>query len=518
MKKHIALRPAAAVAVFAFLLASPSPGQTSFTKYVALGDSITASFQGLCLVTRNQNASYPLLISQQLGISGFQQPLFGEGALTSNPATNKCLGFVVSGNSIGVGAVSDQLSPTNLALARPYDNLGIPGATAGDLLTITSADPAGNTANAFAYAILRNNFPGSPLNGTNALQQALALQPDLVTLWVGSNDVLGALLYAIAIDGVTLTPVASFNQSYTQIIGGLQSSGATIVTGNIPPVDAVPFANTIPPVVVDPSTGQPLIIAGAPVPLLGPGDAAYPCPTGATACPLPAGTLVTLAANSPQAALGGQSLLGLGFGIPCQVAPTLPRCGFPLPDGQFVPPATIVPGVLLYPDEVAQIRARTDELNAVIASVGGAAGAIPVDIHGRFQEIATTGYRIGGLAFTTTFGTGGIFSADGFHPNSIGQAVVADWMITALNEARDLSIPRPNLYAAIFTPDVPPGSSATTPGTKAEQDLFHRLCDVFPPVSDGIVVEEPRAVIVRPDPGGSSHAPRNLDRSRDRSQ
>ncbi len=203
MKRNPILRAAAALAVLAMLAASPAAAQ--FDKYVALGDSITASFQGLCLVTRNQNASYPLLISQQLGISGFQQPLFAEGTLTSS-AANKCLGFVVSGSTIGVGPVSDQLQPTNLGLARPYDNLGIPGATAGDLINITSADPSGNTANQFAYAILRNNFPSSPLNGTNALQQGASLEPDLTTLWVGNNDVLGALLYAVAIDGVTLTP------------------------------------------------------------------------------------------------------------------------------------------------------------------------------------------------------------------------------------------------------------------------------------------------------------------------
>lgn len=516
MKRNSILRAAAALAVLAMLAASPAAAQ--FDKYVALGDSITASFQGLCLVTRNQNASYPLLISQQLGISGFQQPLFAEGTLTSS-AANKCLGFVVSGTTIGVGPVSDQLQPTNLGLARPYDNLGIVGATAGDLINITSADPTGNTANQFAYAILRNNFPGSPLNGTNAIQQGASLEPDLTTLWVGNNDVLGALLYAVAIDGVTLTPVASFNQSYTQIIQTIASTGSTIVTLNIPDVGSVPFANTIPPVVLDPSTGQPLIIAGGTVPLLGPGDAAYPCPGGAPACPLPAGTLVTLSANSPQAALGGKSLLQLGFGIPCAVAP-LPQCNMPLPDGQFIPPATIVPGVLLYPDEVARIRARTDELNASIASIGGTASAIPLDIHAFFSDVTAHGYHIGGLTLSTTFGTGGIFSADGFHPNSVGQAVVAAEIINLLNAARNLTIPLPNLGQALFTPDVPPGSTASGADAAVEFSavIERQLRALFPPVGAGVQVLEAQMPIQRSKPRAPRGETRTVERPGERSR
>ena len=117
-----------------------------------------------------------------------------------------------------------------------------------------------------------------PSNGTNAIQQGASLEPDLTTLWVGNNDVLGALLYAVAIDGVTLTPVASFNQSYTQIIQTIASTGSTIVTLNIPGRRLGALRQHDPARGPRSSTGQPLIVAGRTVPLLGPGDAAYPCP------------------------------------------------------------------------------------------------------------------------------------------------------------------------------------------------------------------------------------------------
>ncbi len=431
-----------------------------FHKYVALGDSITASFQGLCLVQRHQVRSYPNVIAAQLGITDFQQPIFVEKALSTDPTKNKCLGFVVVGSSIGVGAVSDQIgpTPTTLALPRPYDNLAIVGAASFDLVDLKSADPAGNTANKFAFAVLRNNFPGSPLNGTSAVDQANLLQPDLVTLFIGADDVLGALLDAILVDGVNTTPVAFFQAKYAQVVNGLVATGRTLVILNIPSLNVLPFATTLPTVVLDPSTNQPALDPdGNPIPLLGPGNAAYPCPGGAAACPLPAGTLVTLGAQSPQAILGGKSLLQLGFGIPC-VGPfaALPRCGFPLPDGTFIPPSTISPGVLLYPNESAFIEQRIQDLNALIASIGGGAGAILVDAYALLNQIKAQGYSLGGVTMTTTFGTGGLFSADGFHPSSITHSIIADVIIQAINAAKGTSIPRPDFSSVLFTPDLPP--------------------------------------------------------------
>jgi lysophospholipase L1-like esterase len=499
MRKNAFLRFASVAGLLA-LAASPAAAQ--FTKYVALGDSLTASFQGLCLVTRHQEASYPNVIAGQLGISDFEQPLFGEGVLTANPAINKCLGFVVIGTSIGVGPVSDQLLPTNSSLARPFDNLGVPGATAGDLTQLTNPNPNGNTANRFAIPIWRN-FQGSPLAGTSAVQQAASLHPDLVTIWAGNNDVLGALLSGVVIDGVTMTPDIKFSQDYTAILEGLDPLGATLVTLNIPAVTAVPFGTTIPPVVLNPATGQPVIVNGSPVPLLGPGNFVYPCPGGVPACPVPAGTLVTLQA---------QPLLQQGFGIPCAVAP-LPQCNKPLPDGQFIPPSTLVPGVLLYPNEVEQLSGKVDQLNAIIAERSEAFGALEVDIHAIFNDIKANGYHIGGITLTTTFGTGGIFSADGFHPNNIGQMLVANAVIDRLNAAGN-EIPAPNIAQVLFTPDLPPVAAAV--GTPDLEELAawtrHRLFELFPPVAQGVSVLEPRTPVRLPGPRPDEDGTRTVER------
>jgi hypothetical protein len=427
------------VAALSALFVSPLFAQTTFHKYVALGDSLTASFQGGCLVSRHQQHSYPRLVADALGITDFQQPLVSERALGSPGTTGTCLGAVVAGGTITVGAVSAQGVPTNATLARPYDNLGMPGAAAADLVDLRVSNPNGNSANRSAALVLRN-FPGGPFEGRNAVEEANLLNPDLVSVWIGPNEVLGAALSGVALDQVTLTPAAVFEAKYSEIMSGLRMSGRTLITMNVPDVTAIAFTRTIPRFIVDPSTRQPVLVNGSPVPLLGPRTTST-CST--PPCPLPEGTLVTL---------GASPLLSLGVGIPT----TLGGTGQPLPDGSFSPPATLNAGVLLYPDEVALIQQRTNEINTRIASVAAANGATVIDTHALFNEIVAHGYEVGGgIVITSAFLTGGLFSADGVHPSNIGNAIVAKEIIDHLNDEHDAEIPQLDFAQVLFEPDVP---------------------------------------------------------------
>ena len=146
-------------------------------------------------------------------------------------------------------------APTNLSLARPYNNLAVPGATSVDALTRTT------DAGGLHDLILRGM-------GTQ-VQQAVALRPTAITLWIGNNDVLGAALRGRAIDGVTLTPTDAFRTTYAQIVAALKPTGAFIVAATLPDVTSIPFVTTIRPYVVN-SAGEPVLLAGSRVPLLGP--------------------------------------------------------------------------------------------------------------------------------------------------------------------------------------------------------------------------------------------------------
>ena len=479
MKKLLrSIGPAAAI-----LALAAAPLSAQFTHYVALGDSLTAGVEGNCLVQRNQLASFPAVLAHQLNQSDFQQPLVQELALSSPLVGPPCLGAVLSGNTITVGPISQMGPPLNSLLARPYDNLGIPGANVGDLVTLTHGDPnGGSTAVRFAALVLRN-VPGSPFDGLNAVTEANALSPDLVTLWIGSNDILNAALSGLFLPGVTATPPNVFADNYAAVLENIAVPGRTIVAGNIPDVTAVPFTTTVP---------ARLTIPGGSTPVLGPGNAAYPCEPVAPdhGCPVPDGTLVTLPASS---------LLAQGIGVPVALGGT----GQPLPDGQFVPPATVVPGVLLYPDEIAGIEDFIADYNATIASqIAGVAGAL-VDINGIFDDISANGYHIGGITLTSAFLRGGIFSADGFHPSSIGYTIVADSFIRAMNAELGLEIPPPDFNHVLFTPNVPQTGAGVRGGGEwgysigMWRDLLERTG-----AASGFTIQMPEALGTAPARGG----------------
>ncbi|HWC66377.1 MAG TPA: hypothetical protein VG777_09855, partial [Thermoanaerobaculia bacterium] len=213
-------------------------------------------------------------------------------------------------------------------------------------------------------------------------------------------------------------------------------SGRTVVVATIPDITTVPFFTYIPPFIINPATGQPIPDGqGGFVTYIGERH-------DGTAGPIPPDTLVTLQAVP---------LIQQGIGIPAALGGT----GIPLPDGNFEPPATVNPGVLLYADEIALLRDATDHFNGTIVSEAGSHGAGLLDVHGIFHQLHDTGYDIGGVHLSADYPAGGLFSADGLHPTNIGYALLADYWIQAINATAGSKIPRPDLAAAIFTPDVP---------------------------------------------------------------
>ena len=113
----------------------------------------------------------------------------------------------------------------NVTYPTPYQNLGIPGADTNDLIYRTGDINnlvAGNADNAMFDLILRTpDVEGTPLT---AMVAAIAQQPTFVTVWIGNNDVLGAVLAATPMEGVTMTPVDAFAADYATLIGGLATS------------------------------------------------------------------------------------------------------------------------------------------------------------------------------------------------------------------------------------------------------------------------------------------------------
>ena len=160
-------------------------GTHTVERYVALGNSLTAGVQSGSLVEDHQVFSFPNLIAGQLGIETFEQPT------VSFPGISNILQFNPITHAV-TRAPGEAGTPTNLAYAAPYNNLGIPAATVWDVLHATTSTSNYRyfffgEDNAAIDLVLRNpNF-----QNTSMFAQAAMQQPDLITLWIGSNDVLG---------------------------------------------------------------------------------------------------------------------------------------------------------------------------------------------------------------------------------------------------------------------------------------------------------------------------------------
>ncbi len=405
------------------LVGASAFAQADFSRYVALGDSLTAGVVSNGSVQTFQANSYPALIARQAGVSGFQQPLVSEPGL---PPLLYLQALVITplGVSPVIAMKTGLGSPTNVTLPTPYNNLGIDGFACNDVLTRTGkiqdfpahlADyAAGRSGKAPAFADLVLRFPVFPGTTTpaTALAQALAQQPTFLTVWIGADDVLGAALTAVAIEGVTMTPTLQFQTEYTTLIGTLRGArpNAPIIVGNIPDVESIPFVTTIKPYIVNPATGTH-------IPLIG------------EAGPLTEQDRVTLLASS---------LLAKGDGIPVPAGGS----GKPLPEGSFNPATgTLTAGVVIRAGEVDAIKQHTAALNSVINTVTSQFNAKVIDFNAFLNELSTRGVTYGGITLTGAYLTGGIFSYDGVHPQALGYAVVAREWIKAINANYGASLP-----------------------------------------------------------------------------
>jgi lysophospholipase L1-like esterase len=425
--RHRILLSAALVAA----TAAAAQGQTNFSTFVAIGDSLAAGVVSSSLVETHQLRSVPALIARQAGASDFQQPLIGEPGLPPELALVSLVPTPLISRKATTGG-----APKNLNLARPYNNLAVPGANLGNALNLVS------DAGGLHDVILRGR--GSQV------QQAVSLRPTAILVWIGNNDVLGAATSGRALEGVTLTPAAIFRERYQTLITTLKTTNAFIVAANLPDVTTIPFVTTIPPVVVNPATGQPVVVNGSTVPLIGPNG------------PLPSGSRVTLAASAE---------LAQGVGIPT----ALGGRGTPLRDE-----------VVLDPSELGLIQDRVNQNNRAIQEICQAASVPVMDIHALLAGFAGEGRVVGGIRFTSAFLSGGIFGYDGVHPSELGYAIVANEWIARIN-ASGGQLPLIDLLPFTGTKTAAAAASSERPPTppfEFSEEAWESLRALFPPVVD----------------------------------
>src|SRR5690606_3350781 len=235
-----------------------TPGSADFSRYVALGNSLTAGTSDNALFRSSQENSFPAILAQQFALAGggeFRIPFVNDnvGGLLLN-------GSMIQGPRLyfnGTGPAAVPGTPTTEVmetLTGPFNNMGIPGAKSYHLLHPGYGNVANVASGAANPYFVR--FASSPT--TTVVGDAVAQNPTFFTLWIGANDVLA---YATTGgSGVNQTGNMSpetygpndlsdptvFASVYSTIVDALTANGAKGAVGNIPYVTSIPYFTTVP--------------------------------------------------------------------------------------------------------------------------------------------------------------------------------------------------------------------------------------------------------------------------------
>ncbi len=390
-------------------------GSADFSRYISVGNSLTAGYADGGLYLEGQQAAYPNLIAtqlKQLGNNEFRTPFFSE-AQKNGSGYRVLKGFNLDGTpTIGLetsslaydGRSADLPPPTGKVtyLAKyegEIDNYGVPGIRISDVLT-----PGYGLANPFYERMLSGTDPQ-----TKPYLRFVAEKPfTFFSCWLGNNDVLG---YATSGGLIPLTPVANFTALYDSVMVSLTKSGAKGVIATIPDVTIIPFLTTISP--------SQLISAAQSVPSPVPGTtviAGYKTRSGIIK-ELTITDLVCLTVDS----LGVANASGA-------------RKGFVLK----APNGTIVGGYPLNNEDVLdqeETQLAQDAVTAYNQSIQAAASKYSLALvdANAFLKTIKAGSTVDGIAINASFISGGFFSLDGVHLTPRGNAIAANEFIKAIN-------------------------------------------------------------------------------------
>jgi lysophospholipase L1-like esterase len=229
--------------------------------YVAVGNSLTAGYQSGGIRADWQQLSYPALIARQMGVDAdFQIPSVDTPGIGSKQGgvTIQPLELDPSGRAIAAPkplTVSPAALLSNKALPRPYNNLAVPGCTTRDFIFASDSATSQSRNNGLFDIVLRPGLMG----GLSMMRQAILLQPTILTMGIGSNDILGGITSGDVREGVTVTPVAYYSQLMDLALDTLlRETEAHIFLSNIPSITSIPFVTTVPTWIPDSTFTRPL--------------------------------------------------------------------------------------------------------------------------------------------------------------------------------------------------------------------------------------------------------------------
>lgn len=468
-------------------------GEADFSKYVTVGNSLTAGYADGALYLNGQLDSYPNIIAGQMQFAGggeFNQPLVNDntGGLLAGGIQILPNRLVLA--SDGMGAPAGPARYTGAApttdivnkVTGPLNNFGVPGAKSYHLGAPNYGSLAGvSTGTANPYYTRFSSSETSTVIG-----DAVAADGTFFNLWIGNNDVLGyatsggtntnALTGEVTVaddhneTGNTapqtyrandITNNNTFTVVYQQLVAGLTANGAKGALVNIPDITSIPYFTTVPP--------NPIPLDGPTAAFVNSNYAQY---NGGLQLAVQNGLLT--AAEAAQRTINfsaGQNFVVIvdndltdisGSPIP------LPNWRQTTSEDLIVFPAAGVLGTLADPNnpasvigvgvpvsnelvltttEQARVVSAQQSYNATIEAVATANGLAFVDARTALTQVTTTGVPFNGGLLTATYASGGGFSLDGVHPTARGYAFIANETIDVINAKYGSTLPKVDIGA-----------------------------------------------------------------------
>lgn len=411
------------VSAVALILSTMSPathagGGPNFSRFVGVGDSLTAGFKDGALFADGQSTGFYTRLATSMGTQVVIPSIAFPGIPTPNAALGQGLLLQIPGTcqvgatTFATGQTTGRVDPT-----MPATDVAIPGQSMGEALTtkwsidlsnLSTVDSAEDFVLGFPYA-----FAPPPANTPRTqIETAIGLQPTFLSIWLGSNDALGAAL-AATVDDTTLTPVADFRTNADTAFAALAATGAEAVVFNVPDVTVIP----------------------------------------------------NLFSVSELSALTGldAAQIKLLFGVqkdsfvPLSALPTIQAIAM----GQQQGP--LAPNQILTRKEVKKIRKNVKQYNIKLKALADANGWAFVDVNAILTDIARNGLVVTGVGTITTAYLGGLFGLDGVHPSATGHAVIASAAIDSINAKYGTTLAKPNVASiAAADPQVCMAKSAQT--------------------------------------------------------
>ena len=397
-----------------------------FTRYIAIGTSISAGIQSGGIDDSTQKQAFPYLLATAMGLTpeaNWYYPKYNDPGCPppfTDPLTNS---RVANGTAATCGLL-DQLDVPPQGF---FNNLGVPSIRVAQVLNIDTI-PYAATDTLFLQQFITG--------GRRPLDIVLRAQPSFVTLEIGANDVLGAATHGST---ALLTPIAAFEAQFTAIADSIDLTHAKVAVANIPNVTVIPHfsagvifwclhnggpfcpaAAGFPPATLPYSSPNFVVdsscIATALYPSKGVGDSML---VAFTATANITGTL----------SAGGAATLNCGAGT----ATVNQGAGF-VPAGPVLTKASTI-----------AIAGEVLTLDAFIAQQANTRGWALVDLNGLLAankaQIPPFPLFSAGPPPSVSFGP--LFSLDGIHPTAAGHKAIADAFVAAINAKFGTSLTAP---------------------------------------------------------------------------